>query len=547
MTTLNGSSATSKASSNESLFKILVASDIHLGYKEKHQILSDDSFIAFEEILQIANSRDVDFILLGGDLFHDAMPSPNSLNRCILLLRTYVMGDKMIEFEFLSDQNQNFEGSFNHKVNYEDLNLNVAIPVFSIHGNHDDMSGTGRLSALDLLSSAGFLNYIGKWLDLSQVTIAPVVLQKNSTKLALYGLSHIHDARLVRLFRDRKITIVKPEFDEDEVFNLMVLHQNRADRGRLNYLPEDKLPHFMDLIIWGHEHDCRIQPEQNGKMFVSQPGSSVATSLCEGEAIEKKVGILHVNEKSFNMEPVSLKTVRPFIFRSINIEEFVEELHLNERNIKENVEKFYAQQIEEMIDESKKKITGHPKQPTLPLIRLRIVYLDENHLINCARFGQKYEKRIANPESALHFKKIVVRTKQSGYNPDDIKMQSAFDKKKQQDCVEDVVESYFNDSENAKEAFQEAVIENSRQKPTSVPNVQLIDEDDDSKLKTTTSSTSSTRGRSARGRGRGTSSTALNVRTVRGKADQSLSAALKQRSTKSIVNKSIYIDDSDSD
>jgi double-strand break repair protein MRE11 len=34
----------------------------------------------------------------------------------------------------------NSSRAFNH-VNYEDLDINVAIPVFSIHGNHDDPSG----------------------------------------------------------------------------------------------------------------------------------------------------------------------------------------------------------------------------------------------------------------------------------------------------------------------------------------------------------------------------------------------------------------------
>lgn len=29
---------------------------------------------------------------------------------------------------------------FNH-VNYEDPDINVSVPVFSIHGNHDDPSG----------------------------------------------------------------------------------------------------------------------------------------------------------------------------------------------------------------------------------------------------------------------------------------------------------------------------------------------------------------------------------------------------------------------
>ena len=32
--------------------------------------------------------------------------------------------------------------AFDH-VNYEDPDINVAIPVFSIHGNHDDPSGVG--------------------------------------------------------------------------------------------------------------------------------------------------------------------------------------------------------------------------------------------------------------------------------------------------------------------------------------------------------------------------------------------------------------------
>jgi double-strand break repair protein MRE11 len=36
-------------------------------------------------------------------------------------------------------------------VNYEDPNFNVALPIFSIHGNHDDPSGAGAYSTMDLL------------------------------------------------------------------------------------------------------------------------------------------------------------------------------------------------------------------------------------------------------------------------------------------------------------------------------------------------------------------------------------------------------------
>lgn len=37
--------------------------------------------------------------------------------------------------------------AFNH-VNYEDPDINVAIPVFSIHGNHDDPSGVRQSSVM---------------------------------------------------------------------------------------------------------------------------------------------------------------------------------------------------------------------------------------------------------------------------------------------------------------------------------------------------------------------------------------------------------------
>jgi double-strand break repair protein MRE11 len=62
-------------SQQKASFRILVSTDNHLGYKENHHILGDDSFDAFEEILQAAKRNSVDFLLLGGDLFHEITPS----------------------------------------------------------------------------------------------------------------------------------------------------------------------------------------------------------------------------------------------------------------------------------------------------------------------------------------------------------------------------------------------------------------------------------------------------------------------------------------
>lgn len=59
--------------------------------------------------------------------------------------------------------------------------------------------------------------------------------------------------------------------------------------GPQQSVPEGMFDDSIDFVMWGHEHDCRIQPEDvAGKRYqICQPGSSVATSLADGESIEK--------------------------------------------------------------------------------------------------------------------------------------------------------------------------------------------------------------------------------------------------------------------
>ena len=73
---------------------------------------------------------------------------------------------------------------------------------------------------------------------------------------------------------------------------------HRAKHGATNYIPPSFLPEFFDLVIWGHEHECLIEPEfvptggesaegEEQGFYISQPGSSVATSLSPGEQKHK--------------------------------------------------------------------------------------------------------------------------------------------------------------------------------------------------------------------------------------------------------------------
>ncbi len=121
-------------------------------------------------------------------------------------------------------------------------------------------------------------------------------------------MSAMKDERLHRLFRSGKVRMLRPEEDTEDWFNLLVLHQNRAKHGPTNYIPDYFIEDFFDLVFWGHEHECRLEPEVVSKgdkrFFITQPGSSVATSLSEGESVQKKVGLLTVSGKDFKIEPV---------------------------------------------------------------------------------------------------------------------------------------------------------------------------------------------------------------------------------------------------
>lgn len=97
--------------SYHSCFRILLATDNHIGYAEKDPIRGQDSINTFREILEIARDAEVDFILLAGDLFHENRPSRGCLYSVMALLREYTMGDKPISVSHQAgDQEERIAG-----------------------------------------------------------------------------------------------------------------------------------------------------------------------------------------------------------------------------------------------------------------------------------------------------------------------------------------------------------------------------------------------------------------------------------------------------
>ncbi|XP_038838471.1 double-strand break repair protein MRE11 isoform X1 [Salvelinus namaycush] len=390
---------------DEDTFKILIATDIHLGYLEKDAVRGNDTFNTFDEILKCAKENQVDFILLGGDLFHENKPSRRCLHSCISLLRKYCMGDTPILFDVLSDQAVNFSNSKFPWVNYQDENLNISIPVFSVHGNHDDPTGADGLCALDLLSSAGLVNHFGRSQSVERIEISPVLLQKGSTKLALYGIGSIPDERLYRMFVNNQVTMLRPKEDQDQWFNLFTIHQNRSKHGATNYIPEQFLDDFLDLVVWGHEHECLINPSRNEQrlFYVTQPGSSVATSLSPGEAVKKHIGLLRVKGRKMNLQKIPLHTVRQFFIQDLVLSEHPDLFNPDMPKVNQRVEAFCQEKVEAMIEEAERDRLGKPLTPEKPLIRLRVDYSGGFEAFNATRFSQKFVEQVANPKDVVHF------------------------------------------------------------------------------------------------------------------------------------------------
>eukprot|EP01084_Bolivina_argentea_P113222 201829_1 len=344
------------------------------------------------------------------------------------ILRRQCMGSEPISFQIISREEELFSDYKNHPyANYRDPFYSVGTPVFSIHGNHDDpVREVGAnetelpLATLDILHKANLLTYIGKSHEVDRIKVSPLILKKGTTTLALYALGNVRDERLTRMWQEHKLTFLHSEEEEGGggQVNLFVLHQNREQRGKgRNYIKDQMIPHWMDLVIWGHEHEARGELEESftGNFHVIQPGSTVATSLVPGEAKQKQVVVLHIRGYEFNPRFVNLTQVRPFHYEEVKLRELG--LDPNDHKVDEavtkklnNIVKQRIRSIQEM--DAQRGITVPPNMDyplsrrDQVLIRLSIDHTGFQTLHN-QWFGSSFVGQVANPTDMLLFKRTA--------------------------------------------------------------------------------------------------------------------------------------------
>jgi double-strand break repair protein MRE11 len=138
------------------------------------------------------------------------------------------------------------------------------MPIFSIHGNHDDPVGDDNLSTLDQLASNNYINYFGRQNSIQNLKITPFLIKKGEIKLAIYGIGHMKDERLNLAFENQTIRFEKPLDQsgrcDESYFNILVLHQNKykgymVGASHRNSILDSRIPNWFNLCIWGHEHE----------------------------------------------------------------------------------------------------------------------------------------------------------------------------------------------------------------------------------------------------------------------------------------------------
>lgn len=147
-----------------------------------------------------------------------------------------------------------------------------------------------------------------------------------------------------------------------------------------------------------------------------QPGSSVATSLCEGESVQKHVCVLSITGRDYEVEKIRLKTVRPFVMKEMVLSEEKElKAWATRTSNRAKITEYLKVAVEELIDQARQEwveAQGEDAEVSkedapLPLIRLRVEYSapDGGHFEteNPQRFSNRFVGLVANSNDVVQF------------------------------------------------------------------------------------------------------------------------------------------------
>ncbi|MFX1340509.1 MAG: exonuclease SbcCD subunit D, partial [Promethearchaeota archaeon] len=323
--------------SNISSFKFIHASDIHLGcqqYRNPHR--ADDYIRAFQEILTLAISKRVEFIILGGDVFTSLEVLPEQLTKIVNILRDFKSTTK---------------GS---------------IPIITIEGNHDIRKyskGTNvnhGQSWLKFLASLGLVILLdGNIEDPPEQIFSnyDFTLKKGGKiqvkSAMIYGTRYLGQKPEEYLLKIRDAIKV-----DDGLFHILLQHF--GIQGQMENVPGidfqkvQILKDRVDYLALGHFHLQFILED-----WIYNPGSSEAA--CSADFSYKR-GIFFVKVSNKNkfikqVYPIRLNN-RKYIWKTIYFNAQFKD--------KEKMNNFIVQKLENLLKNLRTNLA--PSDPKVPIL-----------------------------------------------------------------------------------------------------------------------------------------------------------------------------------
>ncbi len=219
--------------------------DCHLGAFGRKPELREYNIKAFEDAIEKCIERQVDFIIIAGDLFHNPLPDMDIVNRTVKLLM---------------------------KVK------NAGIRTYAVYGSHD--YNLARASLIDVLESAELFKNVVNYLE-SENRLTTV---KDKTGVSITGLSGRKN-RLEKGYYEQ-IEFDTPDGDSIFVFHSPIAEMKPVDIPDKNVVPISSLPDGYDYYAGGHIHRP-LEDLKDGKPVIFS-GTTFGSSYTDLEREEKR-------------------------------------------------------------------------------------------------------------------------------------------------------------------------------------------------------------------------------------------------------------------
>ncbi|MDA1196688.1 MAG: exonuclease SbcCD subunit D [Nanoarchaeota archaeon] len=244
--------------------------DCHLGGWRDDK-LTELGQQSFEKAMDICLQKQVDFVIIAGDLFNTAIPPIDSTKHCVNQLKRL--------------QNEN-------------------IPVYCIAGSHD-FSPSGK-TMLDVLEGAGLLINVGK----GQEAEGNLILNFTTDKKTGVKLTGIPGKRagLDKTYYEQLDRAIEQEPGyKIFLFHCVIDELKTKKFEKVDGMSTSLMPKNFDYYAGGHVHIVKKQSIEGYKQVV-YPGPLFPNNFSELEEL-KQGGFYIVEDDQLTFEPVQIKKV----------------------------------------------------------------------------------------------------------------------------------------------------------------------------------------------------------------------------------------------